>query len=157
MSKSSRTNLPILILLHFAMYPSNMHIWVTTYGIGTENTQTQNQQRFLLLTLINTTRKECHEHVTQIGNFNRWHKVVLICVKEFQETEKFILVQVILWKDFLSGAVVKNLPVKELDSSFNPWVRKTPWSRKWQLIPEFLHGKFHGQRSLVGYSPWSWT
>ena len=23
-----------------------------------------------------------------------------------------------------------------------------------QLIPVFLHGEYHGQRSLVGYSPW---
>ena len=37
---------------------------------------------------------------------------------------------------------------------FNPWVRKIPWSRKWQSIPVFLPGKFHGQRSLVCYSPW---
>ena len=39
---------------------------------------------------------------------------------------------------------------------FNPWmwVGKTPWSRKWQLDPVFLPGKFHGQRRLVGYSPW---
>ena len=28
------------------------------------------------------------------------------------------------------------------------------WSRKWQSIPVFLSGKFHGQRSLMGYSPW---
>ena len=27
-----------------------------------------------------------------------------------------------------------------------------PWRRKWQPIPEFLPGKFHGQRSLMGYS-----
>ena len=26
--------------------------------------------------------------------------------------------------------------------------------RKWQPIPVFLTGKFQGQRSLVGYSPW---
>ena len=26
--------------------------------------------------------------------------------------------------------------------------------RKWQLSPVFLPGKFNGQRSLVGYSPW---
>ena len=26
--------------------------------------------------------------------------------------------------------------------------------RKWQHTPLFLPGKFHGQRSLVGYSPW---
>ena len=37
---------------------------------------------------------------------------------------------------------------------FNPWVRKIPWRRKWQPTPVFLRGKFHGQRSLVGYSPW---
>ena len=36
---------------------------------------------------------------------------------------------------------------------FNPWVRKTPWSRKQQTIPVFLPGKFHGQRSLASYSP----
>ena len=37
---------------------------------------------------------------------------------------------------------------------FNPWVRKIPWRRKWQPTPVFLHEKSHGQRSLVGYSPW---
>ena len=26
--------------------------------------------------------------------------------------------------------------------------------RKWQATPVFLPGKSHGQRSLVGYSPW---
>ena len=33
-------------------------------------------------------------------------------------------------------------------------VRKIPWRRKWQLTPVLLPGKFHGWRSLVGYSPW---
>ena len=37
---------------------------------------------------------------------------------------------------------------------FDPWVRKIPRRRKWQLIPVFLPGKFHGQRSLVDQSPW---
>ena len=37
---------------------------------------------------------------------------------------------------------------------FNPWVRKIPWSRAWQPTLVFLPGKFHGQRSLAGYSPW---
>ena len=36
----------------------------------------------------------------------------------------------------------------------DPWVRKIPWSRKWQPTPVFLPGKLHGQRSLAGYSPW---
>ena len=29
-----------------------------------------------------------------------------------------------------------------------------PWRRKWQSTPGLLPGKSHGQRSLVGYSPW---
>ena len=37
---------------------------------------------------------------------------------------------------------------------FYPWVRKMPWRRKWQPTSVFLPGKSHGQRRLVGYSPW---
>ena len=37
---------------------------------------------------------------------------------------------------------------------FNPWVRKIPWRRKWQLTLVFLPGKFHVWWSLAGYSPW---
>ena len=37
---------------------------------------------------------------------------------------------------------------------FNPWFRKIPWRREWQPTPVFLPGKSHGQRSLVGCSPW---
>jgi len=36
----------------------------------------------------------------------------------------------------------------------DPWARKNPWKRRWQLTPVFLPGKSHGQRSLAGYSPW---
>ena len=28
------------------------------------------------------------------------------------------------------------------------------WRKKWQPTPLFLPGEPHGQRSLVGYSPW---
>ena len=37
---------------------------------------------------------------------------------------------------------------------FEPWVRKIPWRREWQPTAVFLPGESHGQRSLVGYSPW---
>ena len=37
---------------------------------------------------------------------------------------------------------------------FDPRVGKIPWRRKWQPTPVLLPGKFHGLRSLVGYSPW---
>ena len=35
---------------------------------------------------------------------------------------------------------------------FDPWVGNIPWKRKWPPTPVFLPGKFHGQRSLAGYS-----
>ena len=49
--------------------------------------------------------------------------------------------------------MVKNPPANAGDRrrSFDPWVRKIPWSRTWQPTPGVLPGKFHGQRSL---SPW---
>ena len=37
---------------------------------------------------------------------------------------------------------------------FDLWVRKIPWGRKWQPTAVFFHGELHGQRSLVGHSPW---
>ena len=37
---------------------------------------------------------------------------------------------------------------------FDPWVGKISLRRKWKPTPGFLLRKFHGQRSLAGYSPW---
>ena len=36
----------------------------------------------------------------------------------------------------------------------HPWAGKIPWRRKWHPTPVLLPGESHGQRSLVGYSPW---
>ena len=36
----------------------------------------------------------------------------------------------------------------------DPWGGKILWRRKWLPTPVCLPGKPHGQRSLVGYSPW---
>jgi len=58
---------------------------------------------------------------------------------------------------FPRGTVVNNfhLLMQELQEM---WVRslvwEDPWSRKWQPTPMFLSGKYRGQRSLAGYSPW---
>ena len=40
---------------------------------------------------------------------------------------------------------------------FDPWVVKIPWGRKWLPNPVFLHGKSHGQRSLVWDTPYRVT
>ena len=34
---------------------------------------------------------------------------------------------------------------------FDPWVRKIPWTSKWQNTSVSLLGKSHGQRNLVNY------
>ena len=52
----------------------------------------------------------------------------------------------------LVAQTVKNLPA--MQEMLEPWVGKIPWRRKWQPAPVVLHGEFHGQRSLAGYSPW---
>ena len=54
---------------------------------------------------------------------------------------------------FPGGSAVKNLPAMQ-ETRFDPWVRKICWRRKWQPTPVLLPGKSHGQRSLIGYSPW---
>ena len=69
------------------------------------------------------------------------------------------------WSDLAAAAsslapqvalVVKNLPMQETqrDSWFDPWVGKILWRSAWQSTLIFLPEKFHGQRSLVNYSPW---
>ena len=40
------------------------------------------------------------------------------------------------------------------DMGLTPWIRKIPWSRKYQPAAVFLPGKFHGQRSLAVFSTW---
>ena len=40
------------------------------------------------------------------------------------------------------------------EPEFNPWIRKIPWSRKWELTPVFLPGKSCGQKRLAGDNPW---
>ena len=47
---------------------------------------------------------------------------------------------------------------KESASNKETWVQssvgKIFWRREWQPTPVFLPEELHGQRSLVGYSPW---
>ena len=63
---------------------------------------------------------------------------------------KFFIVQLVA---SLVAQMVKRLPAMP-ETGFDPWVGKIPWRRKWQPTPVLLPGKFHGRKSLVGYSPW---
>ena len=55
---------------------------------------------------------------------------------------------------FPGGSMVKNPPASAGDVGSIPGSNKITWRRKWQRTPVFLPGKFYGQRSLVGCSPW---
>ena len=57
---------------------------------------------------------------------------------------------------FPGGAEVKNPPASAKDVGSVPGLGRFPWNRKWQPTLVFLPGKFHGQRSLVGYSAWGY-
>ena len=53
---------------------------------------------------------------------------------------------------FMVAQTVKNLPAMQ-EMQLWSWVEKIPWRREWLPNPVFLPEEFHGQRSLVGYSP----
>ena len=55
---------------------------------------------------------------------------------------------------FSGGTSGKEFTCQGREYGFDPWVGKIPWRRKWKPTPVFLPGKFHRQRTLVGYSPW---
>ena len=62
--------------------------------------------------------------------------------------------------DMYAGSAVKNLPAMQQTTCNAGDVGLIPGSGSSQPTPVFLSRKSHGQRSLVGYSPWrckSWT
>ena len=54
----------------------------------------------------------------------------------------------------LVASIVKNLPAVQ-KIGFDSSGRKIPWRREWLPTLVYLPGEFHGQKSLVGYSPWA--
>ena len=53
----------------------------------------------------------------------------------------------------LVAHMVKNLPAMQ-ETRVRSLGQEDPWRRTWQPTPVFLPGESHGQRILVGYSPW---
>ena len=53
--------------------------------------------------------------------------------------------------------VINNTPVSAGDTrdmGSIPGLGRSPGGGAWQPTPVFLSGKSHGQRSLMGHSPW---
>ena len=67
------------------------------------------------------------------------------------------LISLLVEQGFPSGARGKELACQWRRCRrprFDPWIGRILWRREWQPTPIFSPGKSHGQRSLVGYSPW---
>ena len=61
------------------------------------------------------------------------------------------------WPFQVLALVVKIPPANAGDireHGLDTWIRKIPWRREWEPTPVFLPGESHGERNLMGYSPW---
>ena len=59
-----------------------------------------------------------------------------------------------MWWGFSGGSGNKEFACHAEDLSLIPRSGRFPWRRAYQPTPVFLSKECHGQRSLVGYSPW---
>ena len=75
-----------------------------------------------------------------------------MCIS-YRVTKHLNLLRTTLVLGFPGGSVVKNPPAMEETRVRSPGWEDPP--EKGMATPVFLPGKLHGQRSLVGYSPWS--
>ena len=60
----------------------------------------------------------------------------------------------ILQRGFPGGSDSKESACNAGDLGLIPGSGRSPWRRQWLPSLVFLPGEFHGQKSLVGHSPW---
>ena len=90
-------------------------------------------------------------------------KICIIINNWFRKNHQYILVVEIWWElvcvhglpRWHSGKKSACQCRRHKRHELNPWVRKIPWSRKWQPVSVLLPREFHRQKSLGGYTPWS--
>ena len=113
--------------------------------------------------------KENHHQTLALGHSSVFWSIVLVmdfsssfwwiwkppaeAVKKGRVSKMHIWISEMLWQQVGSGKESTSWCKRCKRPRFHPWVRKIPWSSKWQPTPVFLPGTFHRQRSLVGYSP----
>ena len=118
------------------------------------------QARTLQWVAISFSRGSSHpgiEPVSLMSPADRFFTTSTIKAWDKVITQEYVWVYMLVC---LSQVVllVNNPPVHAedtRDAGSIPWVRKIPWSSKWHPTPVFLPWKFHGQKSLAGYSPYS--
>ena len=97
-------------------------------------------------------KKDSYHHYVNDKTIDQWNCVcVCVCVCVLCVVCRELLLALLT---SLVAQMVKHLPtVGETQVGFLGW--EIPWRRKWHPTPVLLPGKFHGLRSLVGYSPWA--
>ena len=82
------------------------------------------------------------------------------CFPEVQAKEEMTNTRYGDSEGFLDGSAVENWPPNAGDArdvSLIPGLGRFPWRRTQQPTAVFLPGESHGQKSLLGYSPYSRT
>ena len=69
----------------------------------------------------------------------------------FLDVSKPKYVKAMAMRGFPGGSDGKESAYNAGDLGSNPGLGRSPGEKKWQLIPVFLPGKSHGQRSLEGH------
>ena len=78
-------------------------------------------------------------------------------IEETFKTQVGFLVRgccIVLLLGFPGGTDGKESACQAGDLGSIPGLGRFPWRREWLPTPVFLPGESHGQRSLVGFSPW---
>ena len=92
-----------------------------------------------------------HFHFRKEGRKERWH----LNKERFFKQERWKKIEIAYKGSVLPwGLRWYSICMRCERLRFDPWVGKIRWRRKWQPIPVFLPGEFHGQRSLAAYSSW---
>ena len=100
-----------------------------------------------------------------IANFTKWALPYQDCSEKFSERFSFFFFFLVYWKNSVLTEIELFCPLSFWlrqwriclqcrRPGFDPWVGKIPWRRGWLPTPIFLAGESHGQRCLIGYSPW---
>ena len=116
---------------------------------------------FLLLSAF-TNKADPGEHIWSLGpiSHHTWRRpkansdTLLDWYPQTQGTHLPPITYLFTGLGFTGGSVGSALSLQCKRPRFDLWVRKVPWRRKRQPAPVFLPGKSHGQRGLVGCSPW---
>ena len=105
--------------------------------------------------------------VFSITSFRKWHGTTCaICCLLITKTNSSMMfkgtahkwvfqkVRIILEDTYQVWLPCERIHLQCGRPGFNSWVGRILWRRAWQQTPVLLPGESHGQRSLVGYSPW---